>query len=357
MEREFVAGLELAESFYTEVVRSLAAVPHTACLLGEGSEVLGFDTPRSQDHEWGPRLQLLVAAEHVHEVRSAVETGLPATFRGFATTWFRLATATVTHHIEVTTLEKWVRAQLGYDPRERMDAARWPATPQQKLLNITAGRVFHDDIGELTRLRQELSWYPPDVWRWMTISAWHLIGNCQPMRERCIESGDRLGARLLTARLCRLITDLAFLQERRYHPYDKWYGAAFARLDAADKLAALLDTALSADDSTAEASALSEALVALGHTHNNLGLSSPVTPRLGDFEVGVNNAVRPYTVINAADFIAATREAIEDPALKSMIQVGAIDQLTHADDAIATHTDWPAHLTDVYRREMGAAIP
>jgi hypothetical protein len=39
------------------------------------------------------------------------------------------------------------------------------------------------------------------------------------------------------------------------------------------------------------------------------------------------------------------------------IQVGAIGQLTHADDAIVTHTDWPVHLTDVYRREMGAALP
>jgi hypothetical protein len=104
----------------------------------------------------------------------------------------------------------------------------------------------------------------------MTISAWHLIGSTQPLRARCLEVGDFLGARLLTAKLCRLVMDLAFLQERRYHPYDKWCGTAFARLDAAAVLTPLL----------------------------------------------------------------------------------AIDQLTHADDAVVTHTNWPAHIADGYRREM-----
>jgi hypothetical protein len=47
-----------------------------------------------------------------------------------------------------------------------------------------------------------------------------------------------------------------------------------------------------------------------------------------------------------------TRDAITDPGLRTLIQVGAIDQLTHADDAVVTHADWPAHITEGYRREM-----
>jgi hypothetical protein len=349
----FVPGLDLAEAYYSEVVGPLLAVPHAACLLGEGSEVLGFDTPRSQDHEWGPRLQVLVAAEHVDAVAARVAAGLPPSFRGFDTAWFRLATGTVTHHVEVVSFDEWIVARLGFDPRRGMDAARWLATPQQRLLEVTAGRVFHDDIGDLTRTRQTLEWYPADVWRWTTLSAWHLIGSCQPLRARCVETGDLLGARLLTGDVCGLAMDLAFLQERRYQPYGKWRGSAFMRLEIAGTIAPLLERALSAADAPAATSAISHVLVELGHRHNTLGLSAPVRPRIGPFEVGVNGAVRPYEVVNAGDFVSATREAIDDPALRTLVQVGSIDQLTHGDDAVVTHTGWPAHLADGYRREMG----
>jgi hypothetical protein len=66
----FIPGLELSRRFYTEAVRPLLeeaspAIPHSAARLGSGSEVLGFDTPRSADHEWGPRLQLFLRRQDV----------------------------------------------------------------------------------------------------------------------------------------------------------------------------------------------------------------------------------------------------------------------------------------------------
>nr|WP_309505012.1 hypothetical protein [Streptomyces sp. KM273126] len=61
----FIPGLELSRRFYTEAVRPLLeevapATPHSAARIGSGSEVLGYDTARSTDHEWGPRLQLFL---------------------------------------------------------------------------------------------------------------------------------------------------------------------------------------------------------------------------------------------------------------------------------------------------------
>ena len=61
-----VPGLELAGAYYRDAVRPLlGGVPHSAALLGWGSEVLGFDTERSTDHGWGPRLQVFVAPDDV----------------------------------------------------------------------------------------------------------------------------------------------------------------------------------------------------------------------------------------------------------------------------------------------------
>lgn len=52
---DFIPGLQLSEAFYREAVRPIldAAFPglvYAAALIGNGSDVLGYDTPRSTDH-------------------------------------------------------------------------------------------------------------------------------------------------------------------------------------------------------------------------------------------------------------------------------------------------------------------
>ncbi len=75
---EFVPGRELARAFYEEVVSELVGdVEHSAALLGWGSDVLGFDTDRSTDHGWGPRLRVFVHASEVERVRAAVDAACP----------------------------------------------------------------------------------------------------------------------------------------------------------------------------------------------------------------------------------------------------------------------------------------
>ena len=54
----FVSGLDLSRRFFREIVRPLLATAfpnlhYAATLLGPGSEVLGFDTEMSVDHDWG----------------------------------------------------------------------------------------------------------------------------------------------------------------------------------------------------------------------------------------------------------------------------------------------------------------
>ena len=59
----FIPGIELSRLFFVEAVKPLleASVPgllYGAALLGSGSEVLGFDTEMSTDHDWGPRVDI-----------------------------------------------------------------------------------------------------------------------------------------------------------------------------------------------------------------------------------------------------------------------------------------------------------
>jgi hypothetical protein len=70
-----VPGVRLAGEFYAEVVRPLLeaefpGLPYAAALIGAGSEVLGFDTERSTDHDWGPRLLVFGEDEGGRTARS-----------------------------------------------------------------------------------------------------------------------------------------------------------------------------------------------------------------------------------------------------------------------------------------------
>ncbi len=230
---DFVRGLELAGLFYADVVRPLLeGRAHVAARIGPGSDVLGFDTERSTDHGWGPRLHVFVAASDVETTRAAVDSGLPETFRGWPVRfgWDAIETR---HHVQISTLTSWLEDQLGFDPQKGIAIARWLATPQQLLLEVTAGAVFHDPERVLGRLREKLAWYPDDVWLWLMACQWRRIGQEEAFVGRTAEVGDELGSRVVAARLVRDLMRLCFLQERRYAPYGKWLGTSFRGLPTA----------------------------------------------------------------------------------------------------------------------------
>lgn len=63
-------GLDLCRVFSFEAVqpileRVFPGLRYAAARVGPGSDVLGFDTARSVDHDWGPRLELFLSTDDV----------------------------------------------------------------------------------------------------------------------------------------------------------------------------------------------------------------------------------------------------------------------------------------------------
>lgn len=337
----FVPARELNRRFYRDVVEPLIRPwPHGAALLGWGSDVLGYDTERSADHGWGPRLQLFVRESDLAAARHAVDVELPDTFAGWPVRfgWDGVAPR---HWVDVTTLPEWLTGQLGVDASRDLAPLDWLLMPQQLILGVVRGAVYADPAGELSAVRRRLAWYPHDVWLWLMASGWQRIAQEEHLVGRTAEVGDELGSRLLAGRLASDVLRLSFLQERTYCPYAKWVGTAFRELDSHAELAPILDRVLAAADYPAREQALVEAYEFVARRHDALGVTEAVEPSARAFHG------RPFRVLLAGRFVDACRAAIIDPQLRAQPLFGSVDQVCDSTDVLSSSSR-PRQLAALY---------
>jgi Domain of unknown function (DUF4037) len=344
----FVSGLNLASLYYAEAVRPLLdaefpGLAHSAALIGWGSEVLGFDTTRSTDHNWGPRLQIFLggdAAEQATTVTRMLAARLPAEFRGYPTA-FPASGAECEpprHWVTVAGLRSWMIGVLGFDPAPEIELLDWLSAPTQVLAEVTGGEVFHDGLadsdsgaGGLTAVRAALAWYPHEIWLHVLACQWQRISQEEAFPGRCAEAGDDLGSAVVTARLVRDLMRLVLLMQRRYPPYSKWLGTAFAQTAAADELQPVLMAALSAANWPDRERHLSAAYEAAARLHNDITVTPPVDPA-----VRPTYYDRPYQVPEAGRFVRALRDQISDERVRELPLIGAVDQFIDSTDAIGS---------------------
>lgn len=361
----FVPGLPLCEAFYREAVAPIlnsafSDLRYSAARIGPGSDVLGYDSERSTDHGWGPGVTLFLSAGDRDRlgarITSELSARLPAVFRGYSTGYDnspRHATRTlqpaapgrVNHDVQVATVREFIQATLGIDPAPSLSAGDWLLMPQQALLEVTAGAVFHDGLAKLIPIRDKLAWYPRDVWLYMLASQWMRIAQEEPFVGRCAEAGDELGSRIIAARTARDLMRLCFLIERRYAPYSKWLGSAFVQLDCARELAPILRSAMDAASFSQREAHLCAAYEAVARMHNRLAITQPLDPGVRHFHD------RPYLVLDAERFAIALAGAMIDPEMKRIHAtagpIGAIDQFADSTNLLG-RTDLRAHLRGLF---------
>lgn len=344
---EFIPGLELSRIFYEEAVGPLLAAHfpgmlYAAALLGSGSEVLGFDTPVSTDHHWGPRLFLFLPEDDYEcrreEIAATLAERLPYEVRGYSTNFGPpdaigvqlrrpIAAGPVNHWVRPATVGRFVAGLLGVDPHAPLAPRDWLTFPEQRLLELTAGAVYHDGPGELTAVRRRFAYYPRDVWLYRLAAQWKRISQEEAFMGRCGHSGDDFGSQIVAARLVRDLMRLAFLLERTYAPYSKWFGTAFARLRCADALGPFCARALAAATWREREEHLSGAYRVVARQHNALGVTPPLPEEVAPYYD------RPYLTLRADHFAAALCAAIADEEIRHIAgDYGAVDQFVDCTD-------------------------
>jgi hypothetical protein len=345
-------GIRLAHDYYRGVVAPLLRtrwprLPHAAARLGSGSDVLGLDDETSRDHDWGLRLTLLVEADKVDDVSGYLEESLPDAYEGLPTRFAVSWEPTIRQRVQVATAEDFAASRLGLDVSGSLTSEDWLCLTGQALLEVTAGPVFTDTLGALTRLRQKLAWYPDDVWCHVAAADWIRLGEDLPLLGRAGHRGDDLGSRVICGRVVDTAMHLAFVLSRRWPPYPKWRGTMADRLPLAGDLLPVLTAALTAERWTERQETVARALGVLHQAQRAAGLPTTEgapTERFFD---------RPFLSVRAPvpDLLL---EAVSDPFLRALPPgVGSVEQwvdsvrvLTSAPDRVRTAR---AHLTATAR--------
>lgn len=221
-------GLELSEKFFHEVVYPILQTEYQALLpmlaigfLGSGSEILGFDDELSQDHNFSPRVHIFVTEPQgepfMATIRQTIIDAAPAHYLGFALQqdeWLAF--------VQVTPLEAFFLdyLQMRHFPQSPQD---WLKLDEQKLLELTAGKVFFDPQGRLQQMRERLDAYP-DVVRYFLLYQGFVRLSEVGAIERTVRRGDPIATALYQAFFIYFAIKVLHLYKRRYCPYKKWMG-------------------------------------------------------------------------------------------------------------------------------------
>ncbi|HLJ54628.1 MAG TPA: DUF4037 domain-containing protein [Chthonomonadaceae bacterium] len=229
---------DISREFFREIVlpiveRELPDVAaHTAFgLFGYGSEAYGLDDAYSRDHHFGLRIDALMPAELFAARRDGllrvVGARLPSSYRGHALRSGHIAGA----GLAPDSLPAFLARTIGLE-RPPQTYAEWLGIPEEDILHVTNGEVWHDPDGRFTAVRAAFAAYYPEPVRLRRIA--HLCRYFSGMGtyalKRALLRGDAFYATTRFATAIRLGVQLAFLLDRRYAPYDKWLIAHFAWL-------------------------------------------------------------------------------------------------------------------------------
>jgi len=351
----FMKGLDLSQVFYEEAVKPLLEsefpnLVYSAGHLGSGSDVLGFDTEQSMDHDWGPKLLIFLGEKNYEKYHESLDTflghNLPTEIRGFPINFGYHDDGTIVmqlsddrplnHGVKIVTIRDFFERYLTVNPLEKMNSIDWVALPEQRLRSIVSGRVFHDGLGQLQSILGKLSYYPNDVWLYLLSTQWQRIAQEEPFMGRCGQVGDELGSRVVGSRLVYDIMKLCFLMEKQYAPFIKWFGTAFSQLESAGILTPILERVFEATSWEDRQEHLVRAYEIVAGMHNDLGITEPMKAKVRNFHN------RPFLVIWADDFADAIYETIQDEEVLSLPKfLGGVDQFVNSTDVLSKPKRYP----------------
>lgn len=222
-----IKGLKIAKDLYEKVfkVKIEEELPEwkdkiAVGLLGRGSDCFGYDDEISRDHDWGPRLCVILSKETYDQIGQKLEeiyANLPKSFEG--ADFAPQVSGHKRHGIFI--LEDFVGDLLGTWPINDNDRFSIPDYAFASMIN---GEIFVDPEGQISRIREELSkGHPLNVLlRKIAQSAAQFCQRAQYNYKRALSRGDSLTAEIMLYEGIKDALKLAHYIDNVYPPHDKW---------------------------------------------------------------------------------------------------------------------------------------
>ncbi len=223
-------GLDVAEAYFFDICFPMLQekfskeLPRMAAgLAGEGSECLGFDDILSRDHDWGPSFQIFIPKSDLGIYGRKLQDEIDRLPKSYACFEARNECELGAGRIGVIAIEDFYDKFLSIHNVPE-NSRVWLAMEDFALSTATNGRIFLDNYGQFTEIREGLlAHYPKDVLhKKIAYQCTQAAQSGQYNLPRCLQRKEYVAAHHALDAFLSSYAKLIYLINRVYCPYYKW---------------------------------------------------------------------------------------------------------------------------------------
>ncbi len=229
VQKVYTKGMDLCEDFYEEYGKVMIQTHFpeyenviAVGLVGEGSECFGFDDTVSRDHDFGPGFCMWLTDSVYDEIGEQLQeeyNKLPTTYMGVT----RYITPKAKKRVGVFRISEFYDNLIGLSDVPTTQN-QWLFVEDYQLATATNGKVFRDDLGEFSRIRNALLKHYPEEVRVKKIAreATLMAQSGQYNYARMYGRGDSVTALIALSEFMKHTMMMVYLLNYRYAPFYKW---------------------------------------------------------------------------------------------------------------------------------------
>lgn len=204
-------GLEISEEFYFCEVKPFILKNYPNLfrysafgLVGEGSECYGFDDEISRDHDFIKRCSWFLPKDMLNQVPLS-ELNLCGGV------------------VKIIAIEDFYKYYTIFE-NGPLSLKEFRKVPQDLLSVATNGKVFEDNYGKFSYIRQRLlSYYPKDlVLKKLAYLCNKIAQSGQYNYSRCLKRNNYMGAQIAFSEFLQYYCEFIHLINKKYMPFYKW---------------------------------------------------------------------------------------------------------------------------------------
>ncbi|HKM04709.1 MAG TPA: DUF4125 family protein, partial [Lachnospiraceae bacterium] len=255
-------GMDLCQAFYEEygspmILEKFPEYENKIAvgLVGEGSDCFGFDDEASRDHDFGPGFCMWIPDSIYDEIGEMLQeeyNKLPITYGGIT----RVNSIQVkkdnknSSRLGVFKIGDFYKSIIGIShvPDEEL---QWLVIEDSMFATATNGKVFRDDLGEFSRIREGLLMYYPEKVRIKKIAYENanMSQSGQYNYIRMLNRKDAVTAGIALSEFTKHTMAMVYLLNKKYAPYYKWMYKGLENLPILQEVRTLLYEIMQTKDS------------------------------------------------------------------------------------------------------------